>query len=74
MQAIFGHDTNERLPSLQLPTLVLHGTADRVLPVANGRLIASLVPESQLEIFEEVGHMFWWEQPQRSAELVREFA
>lgn len=74
MQAIFGHDTNERLSSLALPTLVLHGSFDRVLPVANGRLIASLVPGARLEIFEDVGHMFWWEQPARSAELIREFA
>ncbi len=74
MQAIFGHDTNERLPSLALPTLVLHGTVDRVLPVVNGRLIASLVPDSQLEIFADVGHMFWWEQPERSVELIRDFA
>lgn len=73
MQAIFGHDTNKRLPSLALPTLVLHGSVDRVLPVANGHLIASLVPDSRLEIFEDVGHMFWWEQPERSAELIREF-
>jgi 3-oxoadipate enol-lactonase len=44
-----------------------------VLPVANGELIASLVPGSRLELFEDVGHMFWWEQPERSAELIRDF-
>ncbi len=74
MQAIFGHDTQERLPGLEPPTLVVHGTVDRVLPVANGRLIASLVPGARLEILEDVGHMFWWEQPAGSAELVREHA
>jgi pimeloyl-ACP methyl ester carboxylesterase len=73
-QAIFGHDTNGRLPGLQPPTLVIHGTVDRVLPVANGHLIASLVPGSQLEILEHVGHMFWWEQPERAVELVRAHA
>jgi pimeloyl-ACP methyl ester carboxylesterase len=74
LQAIFAHDTSARLPALRLPTLVVHGTVDRVLPVANGRLIASLIPDSQLEIYDGVGHMFWWEQPERTAALVREHA
>ncbi len=74
MQAIAGHDTSARLPSLTVPTLVIHGDEDRMLPVANGRLIASLVPDARLEVLEGVGHMFWWEQPERSAELVRAHA
>ena len=31
-------------------------------------------PGSELELLEGVGHMFWWEQPERSAELIREHA
>ena len=58
----------------QMPTLVIHGTADRLLGVANGRQIASLIPAPASRLLEGVGHMFWWEQPQRSAELVREHA
>ena len=57
-----------------MPTLVIHGTEDELLPVQNGRMIASLIPGSQLEIFDGVGHMFFWERPERSAELVREHA
>jgi 3-oxoadipate enol-lactonase len=72
LQAIQGHDTSARLASLRVPTLVLHGTADRMLDVANGELIASLIPDARLERFDGVGHMFWWEQPERSAALVRE--
>ncbi|MCW2986063.1 MAG: alpha/beta fold hydrolase [Conexibacter sp.] len=74
MQAIAGHDTSARLPSLELPTLVIHGDEDLMLPVANGRLIASLIPGARLEVLEGIGHMFWWEQPARSAELVRAHA
>lgn len=74
LQAIMGHNTRDRLPGIATPTLVIHGTVDRVLGVANGRLIGSLIPGSQLEIFDDVGHMFWWEQPERSANLVREHA
>ena len=57
-----------------MPTLVIHGTADRLLEVANGEQIAALIPASRRELLEDVGHMFWWEQPERSAELIREHA
>jgi 3-oxoadipate enol-lactonase len=65
------HDTQARLPELTMPTLVIHGTEDQMLPVDNGRLIASLIPDSRLEILEGVGHLFFWERPERSAELMR---
>ena len=75
LQACAAHDTYERLPQLaELPTLVVHGTVDALLPVQNGELIHSRVPGSQLEIFDGVGHLFFWERPERSAELVREHA
>jgi pimeloyl-ACP methyl ester carboxylesterase len=73
-QAIFGHDTSGRLGEITTPTLIVHGTDDGVLPYPNGELIASLMPAARLETLEDVGHMFWWEQPERSAELIREHA
>jgi pimeloyl-ACP methyl ester carboxylesterase len=73
-QAIFGHDTSARLSEILAPTLIVHGTDDGVLPYPNGELIASLLPTAQLETLEGVGHMFWWEKPELSAELIREHA
>lgn len=74
VQAIFGHDTSSRLDEISNPTLIVHGTDDGVLPVANGELIASLMPAARFEPLEAVGHMFWWERPERSADLIREHA
>ena len=74
MQAIATHDTSARLPSLAMPALVIHGTDDQMLPVANGRMVASLIEGAQLEILDGVGHLFFWEQPEHSAELVRAHA
>jgi len=73
-QAILGHDTSDRLGEISTPTLIVHGTDDGVLPFPNGELIASLMPGARFERLEDVGHMFWWELPQRSAELIREHA
>jgi 3-oxoadipate enol-lactonase len=67
MQAISGHDTSARLASVDVPTLVVHGDEDRMIPVANAALIAALIPGAKVEVLEGVGHMFWWEQPQRAA-------
>jgi 3-oxoadipate enol-lactonase len=74
MRAITEHDTSERLSDLEVPTLVVHGTLDQMLPVQNGYMIAELIPASRLEILEGIGHMFFLEEPQRSAEIVREHA
>ncbi len=73
MRACAEHDTSGRLQQLEMPTLVIHGTADRLIKLANGELIARLIP-APIERLEGVGHMFWWEQPERSAELIREHA
>jgi pimeloyl-ACP methyl ester carboxylesterase len=74
MQAIAAHDTSARLARIDRPTLVVHGTADRMLPPSNGEVIAAAIPGARLELLEAVGHLFWWEQPERSAALVREHA
>jgi 3-oxoadipate enol-lactonase len=74
MQAIMAHDTKARLSELTMPTLVMHGTSDQMIPIDNARLIADRIKGSRLEIFEDVGHLFFWEEPERSAKLVREHA
>ncbi len=74
MRAIAAHDTSTRLRQLRLPTLVIHGTLDEMLPVQNGHMIAGLIPGSRLEILDGVGHLFFWEQPAHSAELIRAHA
>jgi len=74
MQASLAHDTSARLHGLTLPVLIVHGSADQMLPVANAHLIHSLIGGSRVEILDGVGHLFFWECPQRAAELVRAHA
>ncbi len=71
LQAVLGFDAAARLGEIEAPTLIVHGTEDRMLPVVNGELIARAIPGARLELLEGIGHMFWWEQPERSAALVR---
>lgn len=73
MRACAAHETSARLGQIELPTQVIHGTADRLLAVGNGIQIASLIGVEP-QLLDGVGHMFWWEQPERSAALIREHA
>jgi pimeloyl-ACP methyl ester carboxylesterase len=70
-QAVLGHDALARLSGITAPTMVIHGTADEMLLPANAELIAKAIPGAQLEMFEGVGHLFWWEEPERTASLLR---
>ena len=70
--ALPAHDAFSRLRGLAVPTLVVHGTEDRLLDAVNGDLVASMVPGARLELLDGVGHLLFWEQPERVAQLVRE--
>jgi pimeloyl-ACP methyl ester carboxylesterase len=70
-QACIEHDTSARLHEIALPTQIIHGTVDQVLPVQNGRIVAELIPGASIELLEDIGHLFFWERPERSAQLLR---
>ncbi|MFI6298940.1 alpha/beta fold hydrolase [Nonomuraea sp. NPDC050790] len=49
-------DRTERLGRLAVPTLVLHGEDDVLIPVAAGRATASAIPAARLVTFPGMGH------------------
>jgi 3-oxoadipate enol-lactonase len=65
--------TLARLPQLQAPTLVLHGTADRLVQPGNAELLAKAIPNAQLTWIESAGHVFWTDRPELTVSLVSEF-
>lgn len=70
-KAAFVHNASARLPAVTTRTLVVHGTADEMLDHSNGVRISELMPAATLHSFDGVGHLFWWEQPEATAALVR---
>jgi pimeloyl-ACP methyl ester carboxylesterase len=68
-----GHDVWAALPSIVAPTLVLHGSEDAVMPLANAELLCARIPGAVLDIFEGAGHLFFHEQPQRTADVMEAF-
>jgi pimeloyl-ACP methyl ester carboxylesterase len=69
-----GHDVWDQLPSIAAPTLVMHGSEDAVMPLANAELLAQRIPGAILDVFDGAGHLFFHEQPERTAQAVIAFA
>lgn len=70
LQAAYRHSAAAELSAVGSPTLVVHGQADEMLDPANGAQVAALIPGARLHPLDEVGHLFWWERPDKSADLV----
>lgn len=71
--AALGHDASARLPEITAPTLVLHGTADRVVDPRNADLLAERIDGARLEILRGLGHLFFWEDPDGTVQRLRAF-
>jgi pimeloyl-ACP methyl ester carboxylesterase len=55
--AIFGSGAREEaLRQLKVPTLVIHGEADPLIPPSAGRRTAELIPGAELMMVEKMGH------------------
>jgi len=72
-EAVMGHDTYDRLPQIKAPTLVICGTADRLSPIENSRLLASRIPNAQLAILENMGHGFFIEAAEEVNKAILSF-
>jgi pimeloyl-ACP methyl ester carboxylesterase len=68
------HDRSRSLKRITARTLVVHGEADALLPVANGRALAAGIPGARLIVLPGAGHAFELEQPARTARLLGEWA
>ena len=57
LEACRAHDVAGRLGEIAVPTLVIHGDADPLVPVQNGIFLAERIPGAQLIVYEGVGHI-----------------
>jgi pimeloyl-ACP methyl ester carboxylesterase len=72
--ALLGLDMTADLPGIELPTLILSGSADVITPPAESRRIAGLIPGARLEVFKGAGHMLMLERTEEVHALITEFA
>jgi len=62
-----------RLHALKVPTLVIHGADDPLIPVAAGRDTAAVVPGARLEVIAGMGHDIPEALAPRIVEIVIDF-
>ncbi len=67
-------DARDRLYLAQhMPTLIVWGERDAVLPVDHGHAAQQAMPGSRLEIFEDTGHLPQLDDPRRFVDIVEDF-
>jgi pimeloyl-ACP methyl ester carboxylesterase len=69
MRAGARFDVSRDVRSITSPTLVIHGAEDRYVPVANATALAEAVPEAELRVLDDAGHLVFIE---RFADVNRE--
>jgi pimeloyl-ACP methyl ester carboxylesterase len=60
------------LPALRQPTLVVAGNDDPLVPLANARVLAGLIPRARLHVVDD-GHLFLVTRSQRATPVIRSF-
>jgi pimeloyl-ACP methyl ester carboxylesterase len=66
-------DFADRLGELRVPTLIVHGEHDRFVPVAWARRAHERIPDSELRVLRDCGHMPPRERPEEFNEVVGRF-
>jgi pimeloyl-ACP methyl ester carboxylesterase len=61
------------LSGLNLPTLIVWGSRDRVVPLEHGAHMAQLIPNARLAIIRGAGHMPFYEKPKECNSIVLSF-
>jgi 3-oxoadipate enol-lactonase len=70
LQACLGHDTYNELDQIKVPTLVIHGDEDKLVPYENGKTLANKIANAQFLTVPGAGHIY----PTEAKDLVNKSA
>jgi pimeloyl-ACP methyl ester carboxylesterase len=71
---LVGLDLTPDLPKIDMPTLVIGGTADMLTPLSEAKRIVKLIPGARLEVLPDGGHMLMLERAETLTQLIVDFA
>ncbi|MFL6137846.1 MAG: alpha/beta fold hydrolase [Frankiaceae bacterium] len=71
--AVARHRSADRLHRIAVPTSVVHGDADRIVPPEAGERLAAAISGASFTLLG-AGHFFWLEEPEQVAQLVAKLA
>lgn len=69
--AMLGWTSVPALPFLKKDTLVMMGDDDQIVPLINGKILNSLIPNSKLVVIAGGGHLFLLSHKDKSVEAIR---
>jgi 3-oxoadipate enol-lactonase len=66
-------DSVKTLKTINVPTLVVMGEEDTLVPLSDGELMRQHIANSRLAVIPKAGHFAVWEQPETVGKLIRQF-
>ncbi|MDA0185676.1 alpha/beta hydrolase [Solirubrobacter phytolaccae] len=74
LDAVLGYSFRDRLPEIEIPTLIVWGRNDILIPVEDAYEFERLIgPNARVEIFDDTGHLSMVERPSRFNGLLDAF-
>jgi poly(3-hydroxyalkanoate) depolymerase len=73
LMAMMGWTSAPFLPFMKTETLIMMGGDDQIVPVANGKFLDFLIPNSELLVIEDGGHLFLLSHVEKSIAAIRGF-
>ena len=73
MSALTDEQVLQRMAAIQIPTLILFGEYDMVVPPGNADLLHQKIGDSRVEIIPDTGHMFLVENPSKTVDMIKDF-
>ncbi|CAH2713429.1 Non-heme bromoperoxidase BPO-A2 [Neobacillus rhizosphaerae] len=58
LQACLAHDTYNEIDQIKVPTLVIHGDEDKLVPYENGVTLAEKIPNAEFLTIQGAGHIY----------------
>ncbi len=71
LAAAMAHDAGARLSAITAPTLVVHGEEDRMVPAANGKLLADAIQGATLHKWPEAAHLYPTDEPEADRRIAQ---
>ncbi|CAG8535278.1 8294_t:CDS:2 [Ambispora leptoticha] len=72
IQVVEKFDAESKINAILIPTLIIHGDKDKVIPVNHGEFIHHIMPSSKFIKLKNAGHLFYIEH-QGSVKIINEF-
>ena len=73
LRASLEYDFRDRLPEIGVPTLIIWGEKDSIIPVNDAQEFERLIPDSRMVVMKDTGHVSMAERPETFNDLMMEF-